>query len=45
MGDVVRGTLRELLPAVAESLTPPTGADTSVLGASAESYAASHSTG
>ncbi|MGP0102033.1 MAG: ribonucleotide-diphosphate reductase subunit beta [Solirubrobacteraceae bacterium] len=36
MGDVVRGTLRELLPAVAESLTPPAGADASVLGASAE---------
>jgi ribonucleoside-diphosphate reductase beta chain len=36
IGDVVRGTLRELLPAVAESLTPPEGADVSVLGASAE---------
>jgi ribonucleoside-diphosphate reductase beta chain len=36
MGDVVRETLRDLLPAVAESLTPPTGADTSVLGASAD---------
>jgi ribonucleoside-diphosphate reductase beta chain len=36
MGDVVRGTLRELLPAVAESLTPPVGADTSVLGASTD---------
>ena len=36
MGDVVRSTLRELLPAVAESLTPPEGADVSVLGASAE---------
>jgi ribonucleoside-diphosphate reductase beta chain len=36
MGDVVRTTLRELLPAVAESLTPPAGADASVLGASAE---------
>ncbi len=36
MGDVVRGTLRELLPAVAESPTPPEGADASVLGASAE---------
>ncbi len=35
-GDVVRGTLRELLPAVAESLTPPPGADASVLGASAD---------
>ncbi len=36
MGDVVRVTLRELLPAVAESLTPPAGADASVLGASAD---------
>jgi ribonucleoside-diphosphate reductase beta chain len=36
MGDVVRATLRELLPAVAESLTPPEGAEASVLGASAE---------
>ncbi len=36
MGDVVRATLRDLLPAVAESLTPPAGADASVLGASAE---------
>ncbi len=36
MGDVMRETLRELLPAVAESLTPPEGADASVLGASAE---------
>jgi ribonucleoside-diphosphate reductase beta chain len=36
LADVVRGTLRELLPAVAESLTPPQGADASVLGASAE---------
>ena len=36
MGDVLRETLRDLLPAVAESLTPPTGADTSVLGASAD---------
>jgi len=36
MGDVVRATLRELLPAVAESLKPPEGADASVLGASAE---------
>ena len=34
--DVVRTVLRELLPAVAESLTPPAGADSSVLGASAE---------
>ena len=36
MGDVLRQTLRDLLPAVADSLTPPTGADTSVLGASAD---------
>jgi ribonucleoside-diphosphate reductase beta chain len=36
MGDVVRQTLRELLPAVAEALTPPEGADASVLGASAD---------
>jgi hypothetical protein len=36
LGDVVRQTLRELLPAVAESLTPPSGADASVLGASAD---------
>jgi ribonucleoside-diphosphate reductase beta chain len=36
MGDVLRGTLRELLPAVAESLAPPPGADLSVLGASAD---------
>ncbi len=35
-GDVIRETLRDLLPAVAESLTPPAGADASVLGASAE---------
>jgi ribonucleoside-diphosphate reductase beta chain len=34
--DVVRETLRQLLPAVAESLTPPAGADSSVLGASAD---------
>jgi len=33
---VVRATLRELLPAVAASLTPPAGADTAALGASAE---------
>lgn len=36
MGDVVRQTLRELLPAVAESLTPPEGTEASALGASAE---------
>jgi ribonucleoside-diphosphate reductase beta chain len=35
-GDAIRVTLRDLLPAVAESLKPPEGADTSVLGASAE---------
>ncbi len=35
-GDVIRSTLRDLLPAVAESLTPPEGADSSVLGASSE---------
>ena len=40
MGDVVRATLRELLPAVAESLTLPEGADASVLGASAEELSA-----
>jgi ribonucleoside-diphosphate reductase beta chain len=34
LGDVVRQTLRELLPAVAESLTPPAGTEASVLGAS-----------
>ena len=34
MGDVVRDALRDLLPAVAESLKPPQGADASVLGAS-----------
>ena len=36
LGEVVRETLRDLLPAVAESLNPPRGADASVLGASAE---------
>jgi ribonucleoside-diphosphate reductase beta chain len=36
MADVIRDTLRDLLPAVAESLTPPAGADAAVLGASAE---------
>jgi len=36
MGEVVRGSLRDLLPAVAESLTVPEGADASELGASAE---------
>jgi ribonucleoside-diphosphate reductase beta chain len=34
-GDVVRRTLRDLLPVVAESLTPPPDTDTSILGASA----------
>ena len=32
MGDVVRETLRELLPAVAESLTPPSGSRRLVAG-------------
>jgi len=36
MSDVVRATLRELLPAVADSLTLPAGADPSLLGASQE---------
>jgi ribonucleoside-diphosphate reductase beta chain len=36
MSDVVRATLRELLPTVAESLTLPAGADPSLLGASQE---------
>ncbi|HEV7586005.1 MAG TPA: ribonucleotide-diphosphate reductase subunit beta [Solirubrobacteraceae bacterium] len=36
MDEVVRRTLQELLPAVADSLTPPAGADASVLGASAD---------
>lgn len=38
LGDVVRSTLRELLPAVAESLTPPDreGTDWDALGANAE---------
>ena len=36
MADVVRDTLRELLPAVAESLTLPAGADPAVLGASVD---------
>jgi ribonucleoside-diphosphate reductase beta chain len=36
MGDVVRATIRELLPAVAESLTLPAGAEASLLGASQE---------
>ena len=34
MGDVVRAALRELLPAAAESLTLPAGAESSLLGAS-----------
>jgi ribonucleoside-diphosphate reductase beta chain len=36
MADVVRRTTHEALPAVGESLTPPQGADESVLGASAD---------
>lgn len=38
LGDVVRATLREILPSVAESLTPPAreGTDWDALGASAE---------
>ena len=36
LGEVVRETLRDVLPAVAEALSPPAGADASVLGASAE---------
>jgi len=38
LADVVRSTLRDLLPAVAESLTPPDreGTDWDALGASAE---------
>jgi ribonucleoside-diphosphate reductase beta chain len=36
MDEVVRRTLHELLPAVADSLTPPAGADASILGASAD---------
>lgn len=36
LADVVRSTLRDLLPAVAESLKPPEGADASVLGASTD---------
>jgi ribonucleoside-diphosphate reductase beta chain len=34
MADVVRATFQEMLPAVAESLTPPEGAGEAVLGAS-----------
>jgi ribonucleoside-diphosphate reductase beta chain len=36
MADVVRATFQEMLPAVAESLTPPEGAGEAVLGASAD---------
>ena len=36
MGDVVRATLRELLPAAAESLSVPEGADAGALGASTD---------
>jgi len=36
MADVVRATFQEMLPAVAESLTPPEGAGEAVLGASSD---------
>jgi ribonucleoside-diphosphate reductase beta chain len=36
MADVVRHTMHDMLPAVAESLKPPAGADESVLGASTD---------
>jgi ribonucleoside-diphosphate reductase beta chain len=36
MAEVVRATMQDMLPAVAESLTPPEGAGEAVLGASAE---------
>jgi len=36
MGDVVRATVRELLPAAAESLTVPEGTDAGALGASTD---------
>ncbi len=36
MGDVVRATLRDLLPAVADSLQTPEGTDASVLGATTD---------
>jgi ribonucleoside-diphosphate reductase beta chain len=36
LADVVRSTLRDLLPVVAASLKPPEGADASVLGASSD---------
>jgi hypothetical protein len=36
MADVIRATMQEMLPAVADSLTPPEGAAESVLGASAD---------
>jgi ribonucleoside-diphosphate reductase beta chain len=36
MADVVRATMQDILPAVAESLAPPEGADEAVLGASAD---------
>jgi ribonucleoside-diphosphate reductase beta chain len=36
MADVVRRTMQDVLPAVAESLTPPDGAGEAVLGASAD---------
>jgi ribonucleoside-diphosphate reductase beta chain len=36
MAEVVRATMQDMLPAVAESLTPPEGAGEAVLGASAD---------
>ena len=36
MAEVVRSAMFDLLPAVAESLTPPAGAEASNLGASAD---------
>jgi ribonucleoside-diphosphate reductase beta chain len=36
MGDVIRETLRDLLPAAAESLTAPPGTDAAVLGATTD---------
>jgi len=45
MGDVVRATLRELLPAAAESLSVPEGADAADLGASTDELRALPSAG
>ena len=45
MADVVRATMLELMPAVADSLEPPAGADTSALGASADELRAFALTG